>query len=272
MGTVARGLFICIVAMLLCACGTTPLGRSQLTLLPEDQVVAMGAEAFNNIKKQTPTSQDPEVNAYVQCVTEAITQAVEGAEGAPEQWTVEVFRDDAVNAFALPGGRIGVYTGLLRVAETPSQLATVVGHEVAHVTADHGNERISQQFAVSQGLALVEALAGQPSATQQTLMGLLGLGAQVGVLLPYSRVQETEADKLGLDYMAKAGFDPRQSVDLWRNMAEASGQQPPEFLSTHPSHGTRIDNLQGRMDHALELYRKAQRRGKDPQCRRPASL
>ncbi|MFZ0257753.1 MAG: M48 family metallopeptidase [Gammaproteobacteria bacterium] len=264
-----QGLFVCLLATLLYACGTTPLGRSQLTLLPEDQVAEMGAEAFNSIKKQTPASQDPEVNAYVQCVADAITQTVAGVKGAPEQWEVEVFRDDAVNAFALPGGRIGVYTGLLKVAETPSQLATVLGHEVAHVIADHGNERISQQFAVSQGLALVEALAGQPTATQQTLMGLLGVGAQVGVLLPYSRVQETEADKLGLDYMARAGFDPRQSVDLWQNMAKASGEQPPEFLSTHPSHESRINDLQARMAEALQRYQEAQRQGKNPQCKRP---
>lgn len=261
--------FVCVVAMLLYACGTTPLGRSQLTLLPEDQVAAMGAEAFNKLKKQTPASQDPEVKAYVQCVADAVTQVVEDMKGAPEQWEVEVFRDDAVNAFALPGGRIGVYTGLVKVAETPAQLATVLGHEVAHVIADHGNERISQQFAVSQGLALVEALAGPANPTQNTLMGLLGVGAQVGVLLPYSRVQETEADKLGLDYMARAGFDPRQSVDLWQNMAKASGQQPPEFLSTHPSHESRISDLGARMNHALRLYQEAQHSGKNPQCQRP---
>lgn len=266
-----QGLIACTLAILLSACATTPLGRSQLTLLPEDQVSAMGQEAFTNIKKETPTSEDPQVNAYVQCVANAITEAVEGAPGAPEQWEVEVFRDDAVNAFALPGGRIGVYTGLLDVAKTPSQLATVLGHEVAHVIADHGNERISQQFAVSQGLALVQALAGQPTATKNTLMGLLGVGAQVGVLLPYSRVQEAEADKLGLDYMARAGFDPRQSVDLWQNMAQASGDQPPEFLSTHPSHESRIDELQARMDHALKLYQEARGQGNDPRCERPAS-
>lgn len=264
-----QGTVLALVTLLLCACGTTPLGRTQLTLLPDDQLSAMGAEAFAQIERQTPVSEDPAVKAYVECVANAVVQAVKGVSSAPRQWQVEVFRDDAVNAFALPGGRIGVYTGLLEVAKNPDQLATVLGHEVAHVIADHANERISQQFAVSQGLALVEALAGQTTPTQQTLMGLLGVGAEVGVLLPYSRVQETEADKLGLDYMARAGFDPRQSVDLWRNMARAGGRQPPEFLSTHPSHESRIGDLQARMAHAIQLYEKALQGGQNPRCQSP---
>jgi predicted Zn-dependent protease len=178
-----------------------------------------------------------------------------------------VFRDDAANAFALPGRKIGVNTGLLKVAENQHQLATVIGHEVAHVLSQHANERVSQQFAVDQGLGLINAIASPRSVTGQTLMGLLGVGAQYGILLPYSRVQESEADILGLDLMAKAGFDPRESVKLWVNMGKAGGGQPPEFLSTHPSDRTRISGLNAHMAVALDLQNKARQAGKRPDCR-----
>lgn len=254
--------------VLLTGCSQTPLGRRQLTLMPADQLEAMGEKAFQKIDEETPTTQNEAVREYVECIASAITQVVSSKEKAPRNWEVKVFDAEAINAFALPGGNIGVYTGLLDVAVTPDQLAAVMGHEVAHVIAQHGNERVSQQFAVAQGLELINALAGETSATQKTLMGLLGVGAQVGVLLPYSRLQESEADKLGLDYMARAGFDPSASVELWRNMAQASGEQPPQFLSTHPSHGARIDDLQARLDHAMELYRQAKVAGRSPQCHR----
>lgn len=254
--------------MLLITCSQSPLGRRQLTLMPADQLEAMGEKAFQKIDEETPTTQNETVKQYVECITNAITQVVSSKEEAPNNWDVKVFDAEAVNAFALPGGNIGVYTGLLDVAETPDQLATVISHEIAHVIADHGNERVSQQFAVAQGLELINALAGETSATQRTLMGLLGVGAQVGVLLPYSRLQESEADKLGLDYMARAGFDPRASIELWRNMAQAGGEQPPQFLSTHPSHGARIEDLQARLDRAMKLYRQARTAGRYPQCHR----
>jgi predicted Zn-dependent protease len=228
-----------IALLLLAACATSPLGRSQLQLLPADQLNPMGFEAFQKVKQTTPTARDPALNAYVQCVVDAITREVGGPRGGGG-WEVEVFRSEQANAFALPGGKIGVYTGLLDVARTQDQLAAVIGHEVAHVVAQHHNERLSQQFAAQQGLALVNALAGGGGATQQTAMALLGLGAQVGVLLPYSRIQESEADKIGLDLMARAGFDPREAVDLWVNMQRASGSGGIEFLSTHPSSGSRI--------------------------------
>jgi predicted Zn-dependent protease len=257
-----RTLVYGLVLMAVAACATSPLGRSQLALMPPGQLDQMGLEAFQQVKRTTPEVTDPRVSRYVQCVSDAITQQV----GGTGTWQVEVFRDSAVNAFALPGGRIGVYTGLLQVAETPDQLAAVIGHEVAHVVAQHHNERVSQQFATEQGLALASALAGG-GATQQSLMALLGLGAQVGVLLPYSRIQETEADKIGLDLMAQAGFDPRAAVELWRNMERDGGG--PEFLSTHPSGGTRIEELQGRMDHAMDLYQQARSSGRGPRCGRP---
>ena len=250
-----------LVTALAGGCATSPTGRSQLVLMPESQMDQMGLQAFTNIKDETPVERSQTTNSYVQCVGKAITREVGGS------WEIVVFQDDAANAFALPGRKIGVNTGLLKVAENQDQLATVLGHEVAHVLSQHANERVSQQFAVEQGLGLVNAIASPQSATGQTLMGLLGVGAEYGILLPYSRVQESEADILGLDLMAKAGFDPRESVKLWVNMGKAGGGQPPEFLSTHPSDRTRISGLNAHMAVALNLQNKARQAGKRPACR-----
>jgi predicted Zn-dependent protease len=179
---------------------------------------------------------------------------------------VAVFEQNSPNAFALPGGKIGVHTGMLRVATNQDQLAAVIAHEVAHVLARHTNERISQEMAMQQGLGLIQAIANPVSPTGQVMMGLLGVGAQYGVLLPYSRLQESEADMLGLDLMAKAGFDPRESINLWINMEQAGGSEPVEFMSTHPSHATRMQDLRQRIPMALDLSRQARAMGKNPQC------
>jgi predicted Zn-dependent protease len=180
-----------------------------------------------------------------------------------------VFKDPDVNAFALPGGRIGVYTGLLEVTENQQQLAAVIAHEVAHVLANHANERLSQALAVQGGLSVIDSLAKNPtSANHQLVMQALGLGAKYGILLPYSRTQESEADLIGLELMARAGFDPRQSVALWRNMMGVGGNQPPQFLSTHPSHGSRIQELEANMGRVLQLYQAARAQGKSPRCGR----
>ncbi len=242
------------------ACTTSPTGRNQLMLMPDSQMDQMGLQAFTGIKRKTPEATDRGANRYVQCVASAITREVGG------NWEVVVFKDDSANAFALPGGKIGVNTGLLKVATNQHQLATVIGHEVAHVQARHSNERVSQKFAVEQGIGLINAIASPASGTGQTLMGLLGVGAQYGVLLPYSRLQESEADMLGLDLMAKAGFDPRESTQLWANMSRADQGQPPEFLSTHPSHSTRISDLTRRIPAALQLQQQAKQQGKRPDC------
>jgi len=246
---------------LLAGCTTSPTGRSQLVLMPESEINQMGLQAFTTIKKETRVDRSTVTNRYVQCVAQAITREVGG------NWEVVVFNDSDANAFALPGGKIGVYTGMLKVAENQDQLATVIGHEVAHVLAHHSNERVSQKFAVEQGLGLINAIANPQSGTGQTLMGLLGVGAQYGVLMPYSRIQESEADTMGLDLMAKAGFNPRESTRLWINMSRAGGGQPPEFLSTHPSHSTRISDLNRHMQVALQLQSRAQQQGKHPACK-----
>jgi predicted Zn-dependent protease len=259
---IIRSILAVFTVVVVTSCASSPTGRPQLQLFPEDQMAEMGVAAYQEIKQKTPSSQDRSVNQYVRCVADAITHVV-----APEtNWEVTVFEDKSANAFALPGGKIGVNTGLLDVAVNQDQLATVIGHEVAHVEAHHGNARMSAAQVSQTGLALAQVLAGAASPGQAQLMGLLGLGVQYGVLMPYGRSQESEADILGLNYMARAGFDPRESVKLWQNMAEQSSQQPPEFLSTHPSHGTRIEELEAKLPEAEELYQQAKSQGTRPDC------
>jgi len=252
-----------VILGLLISCATTPLGRRQLSLIPIEQVNEMGTQAFANLKQEKPIETDPQINEYVTCIALSILPV---SNSKITDWEVLVFKDDSANAFALPGGKIGVHTGLLKVAGNQDQLAAVIGHEVAHVIANHSSERVSQEFAVQQGMALVQVAANSvQSEMGQSLMGLLGVGAQFGILLPYSRIHETEADLLGLELMAKAGFDPRESVTLWQNMG--GGKQPPEFLSTHPSRETRITDLNNALDRALRLVKTAHAKGKNPSCR-----
>ena len=252
---------VCL-ALAITACATSPLGRHQLSLFPSSQMQEMGVAAYQEMKNQIPVSGSSRQQRYVRCVADSITAQV----GGSQAWEVTLFEDDSANAFALPGGKIGVHTGLLEVARNQHQLAAVIGHEVAHVLANHSNERVSQQALFQTGLQAVQVLAGATTPAKQQLLGLLGVGAQVGVLMPFGRTQETEADLLGLDLMAKAGFDPRESVDLWQNMASQSQGAPPEFLSTHPAHGTRIQNLQGRMNQVVPLYEQARSAGRRPNC------
>jgi predicted Zn-dependent protease len=223
----------------------------------------MGAQSFAEVKRTERVETQAQVNNYVRCVAQAILK--ESGNSGP--WEIVVFKDPAVNAFALPGGRIGVYTGLLELTENQQQLATVIAHEVGHVMANHANERLSQALAVQGGLSVVDSLAKNPSsANHQLVMQALGLGAKYGILLPYSRTQESEADLIGLELMARAGFDPRQSVALWHNMMRVGGNQPPPFLSTHPSQGSRIQELEANMGRALQLYQAARAQGKSPRC------
>lgn len=258
-----RSILLFTLAALLVACATSPLGRKQLSFFPDEQLNEMGVVAYAQAKRETPTSTNAVTNRYVNCVATAVTAEVANGPGA---WEVTVFEKDDVNAFALPGGKIGVYTGLLKVANNQDQLAAVIGHEVAHVLAKHGNERISTAYATQSGLQLVEAIAGGAGKDHQNLMALLGLGAQVGVILPFSRTQESEADMLGLDLMAKAGFDPRAAVALWKNMAAAGGNGGPAFLSTHPASGARIKDLENRLPKAMQIYEQARAQGKRPKC------
>ncbi|MBF5055503.1 hypothetical protein Y5W_00797 [Alcanivorax sp. 521-1] len=251
-----------LTVLLLAACATSPLGRQQFLLLPAAEMDQMGVQAYSEMKQEQPTVSGTKEARYVQCVANAITAVVD----SDQQWEVTVFKDDSANAFALPGGKIGVHTGLLKVAKNQDQLAAVIGHEVGHVIAQHSNERMSIQYATQTGTQLVAALAGGDSAEKQTLMGLLGVGAQYGVQLPFSRKHEAEADVVGLQLMAEAGFNPEQSVDLWRNMAAAGGSAPPELLSTHPSNETRIQGLQARLPEVRPIYQQARAAGRTPNC------
>lgn len=255
---------------LLAACATSPTGRSQLEFFPSEQVAQMGETAYAKIKQKTPASQDPAINRYVQCIADSVTAAAPPPPSGAK-WEVTVFKaDQTVNAFALPGGNIGVYTGLLKVTESPAQLAAVIGHEIGHVIAEHSNARLSTRYATQAGLQLIQVLAGTTgNVITQEIMSLLGLGTQVGIILPFSRAQESEADILGLRYMAEAGFDPRQSIQLWQNMAQAGGPAPPELLSTHPSDQSRIHNLKQHLPEAMDYYQQALAANRRPECHLP---
>ncbi len=223
----------------------------------------MGKQAFQDMKKEETVDKEGRTNDYVSCVAHAVL-AANGAK--PAEWEIVVFDSKEANAFALPGRKIGVYTGMLKVAQTPDQLAAVLGHEVAHVTQKHGNERVSQQLVAEGGMQVASVALGGKGETHDVAMAALGVGAQYGVLMPFSRTQESEADVVGLDYMARAGFDPRAAVELWTNMAAAGGGTPPEFLSTHPSHDSRIHDLEKHMPEALKTYESARADGHTPNC------
>ncbi|HGG60854.1 MAG TPA: M48 family peptidase [Gammaproteobacteria bacterium] len=254
-----------LLALLLAACATSPLGRKQLILLPDSQMDQLGAASYLDMKKTRPVEPDPHENRYVRCVVDALSHELKGKWGKIP-WEVTVFKDDTANAFALPGGKIGVHTGLFKVAKNRHQLAAVLGHEIGHVIARHGNERVSTNLAAQTGVQLAAILAGGSAQKKKQLMSLLGVGAQVGVILPFSRRHESEADLIGLDLMARAGFDPREAVKLWENMQKLGGSKPPEFLSTHPANERRIFDLQRAMDGALAQYGRAQAEGKRPRC------
>lgn len=256
-----KTLFTLLAAGLMTACATSPTGRSQFIYMSDNQVDQMGLQAFSSMKQKTPISHNAHFSQFAQCVASAITRQTGG------QWEVVVFEDDTLNAFALPGNKIGVHSGLINLVDNQDQLAAVIGHEVGHVLARHSNERMSQETALSTGIGLVQAIAQPQSALGQTAMGLLGVGAQYGVILPFSRVHESEADTIGLDLMARAGFDPHQSIKLWQKMQKASqGNQPAEFLSTHPSDSSRIENLSQHMGNAVQEQQQALSSGKKPNC------
>lgn len=232
----------------LAACETAPVtGRSQLILLGDQQVQTLGLQAYNQMKQEKPLSRDRALISRVQKVGSNVARISPKPDW---DWEFNVFDDDSPNAFALPGGKVGVNSGLFKVAKNDDQLAAVIGHEVAHAIARHGAERMSQgQLAQAGGAAVAVATGSQAYA------GAYGALAQVGFMLPNNRTQESEADHIGLLYMAEAGYDPRAAVDLWRNMEAAGAGGQMEFLSTHPSPGNRIKRLQELMPEALAVYR-----------------
>jgi len=241
------------------ACYKAPItGRSQLILLPQEQIAEMGVTAFRQVLQEENLSNNQEYNEAVRTVGTRITRV----SNTPNyNWEYKVIKgDDTANAFALPGGKIGVYTGILPIAKTNAGLATILGHEVAHVAANHGAERISAGILAQLGAAgLSIALRNQDPGVLNGIMQAFGLGVTVGALLPFSRTQESEADKIGLIYMAKAGYDPRESLAFWSRMQESSDDKPspPEFLSTHPSYGTRIETLRRWVPEAMYYYQRS---------------
>ena len=254
---------ILIISCLLVACATGPGGRTQIAFLPDTQLSQMGEQAFEELKTKTRVSNNARANDFVKCVANSIIQQVGG------HWEVLVFDDESLNAFALPGNKIGVHMGLVNLVDNQSQLATVIGHEIGHVLARHSNERLSQETLINQGMSVAGAVVPS-SAISQLGLKALGLGAQYGLLLPYSRTHESEADIIGMDLMTSAGFDPKDSINLWRKMALASRgngvQQTPEFMSTHPAHATRIEHMSQHLPKAIQKYNEAVNAGIRPNC------
>lgn len=240
--------------LLVSACSTSSTGRNQIMLYSNNELGKMGAQSFEQMKEKEKVSQDKVINNYVQCVADAITPHVPKS-AHQGTWEVVVFESDQINAFALPGGKIGVYTGILKVATSSDQLAAIMGHEVAHVIEGHSNERLSSSQVSNIGLAAAGAvLAASDTENKGLIMAGLGVGVQYGILMPYGRAHESEADIVGQKLMAEAGFDPQAAVELWNNMAKASKGAPPEFLSTHPSNQTRIAQLTKNLSKANQYY------------------
>ena len=247
---------IALVLLGAVACETVPItGRSQIMLVPEGDEVKMGLASYQEILGKSKVSADTRLSEQVTRVGRRIAAATERTD---YQWEFKVIEDSQVNAFCLPGGKVAVYTGILPITRDDAGLAAVLGHEVSHAIARHGGERLSQEMAVH-GLTLATTqtlLAGRDPGTVQLVSGVLGAGASVGLLLPWGRAQESEADHLGLIYMAKAGYHPSAARDLWVRMGEASkGNRPMAFLSTHPLPETRVTQIEGWMPEALKYYK-----------------
>jgi metalloendopeptidase OMA1, mitochondrial len=234
-------------------------GRSARYALNPEQEEALGLQSYQRVLSEVQTvSSGPEYE-LVKRVAQRLSAAT-GDAANKFDWKVSVVRSSQVNAFCLPGGKIVVYTGILPVAKSEAGLATVMGHEMAHATLRHGSERLLQQKATQTIMTGVQGSVGDRSYEQQrAVMGALGAGAQYGVLLPFSRDHESEADAVGLRYMARAGYDPREAIEFWKRMSRVSsgGEKQPEFMSTHPSDATRIENLERLMPEALQQYQKA---------------
>jgi predicted Zn-dependent protease len=239
--------------LVLCGCATTPItGRHQLMLVSAAQETALGAQAYRQVLQEEPITHDPRLTEPVL----RVAKRLEAVTDHPEfHWEVNVIKDDkTANAFALPGGKIAVYTGIFPIAQTEAGLAIIIGHELGHVIARHGAERMSQGLlAQLGGTALAVAVQSRPEANM--IMAAYGLGAQVGVLLPYSRLQESEADRIGLVLAAKAGYDPHVAIGVWERMAKLPGRRPPAFLSTHPAPESRLEDITQFLPQAMADFR-----------------
>jgi len=258
-------LIVCAAGLLCYACATVPLtGRSQLSLVSNSEIVSMSATEYQQVVRQGPLSTDREQTELVRRVGTRTAQAVQkymSQIGASSQldgfkWEFNVIDDPkTVNAWCMPGGKVAFYTGILPICRDETGVAVVMGHEVAHAVANHGRERMSQQMVQQYGMTALGTLMGSnPGLGKQLFSQAVGIGSQLG-MLSFSRTHESEADKIGLIFMAMAGYDPRQAVSFWQRMAAQGGQKQPEWLSTHPSDETRIRALQAQLPQALKYYK-----------------
>lgn len=249
------------------ACSTVPItGRKQLNIIPAPQILSMSFQQYDQFLKEhkviTGTPEARMVERVGRKIQKAVEQyfALKGMSNrlSGYEWEFHLVEDKQVNAWCMPGGKVVVYTGILPITKNEVGLAVVLGHEIAHAVAEHGNERMSQGLMVQLGgMALSKALESKPELTRNLFLTAFGVGAQVGVLLPFSRLQESEADHLGLIFMAMAGYNPQEAIKFWERMASMSkGSKPPEFLSTHPSDETRIKNLKKLLPEAMKYYKK----------------
>jgi predicted Zn-dependent protease len=254
------------VMLVLASCAKVPItGRSELNLIPSSEMLSMSEAQYSDFLEQNKLSDDQAATEQVNRVGTRIKDAVvsymdsqgQGDQIKDYKWEMHLVESKEVNAWCMPGGKIVVYTGILPMTQTDAGLAVVPGHEIGHAIAQHGNERMSQGLIAQMGgAALGEALKSHPAQTQQLWMQAFGVGAEYGAILPFSRLQESEADRIGLVLMAKAGYDPNEAVSLWQRMQASGGDQPPELMSTHPSDERRIEDLKKEIPEAMKYYKK----------------
>ncbi len=265
---IRNDVLVLLVVVLVMACATVPVTeRRQLRLIPRSELFAMSFTQYDQFLAEHPVITGTPEAQMVERVGQRVAAAVHeymreiGREQdlAGYEWEFRLVDQDMVNAWCMPGGKVVFYTGILPVTATEAGLAVVMGHEIAHAIAEHGNERMSQALLTQfGGAALMAALRDRPEETQNLWMAAFGAGTQVGVLLPFSRLHESEADRLGLIFMAMAGYDPTEAVRFWQRMADArTGPAPPELVSTHPADERRIRDLESHLPTALEYYRRA---------------
>jgi predicted Zn-dependent protease len=232
-------------------------GRKSHVAMSTREEASLGVQSYQQVLAQSESINSGPDLEMVKRVASRLATAT-GKAGADFDWQVSLIRSSQANAFCLPGGKIVVYTGILPITQNEPALATVLGHEMAHATSRHGSQRVLEQNLAQTALTGVAmSLSDMDYDKQRAVMGALGAGTQFGVLMPFSRKHESEADEIGLLYMARAGYDPRESIRFWQRMENAGGAQPPEFLSSHPSHGTRIQQLEAEMPKALEEYSRS---------------
>ncbi|MDH5379267.1 MAG: M48 family metallopeptidase [Cyclobacteriaceae bacterium] len=253
-----------LLSIMLSNCATVPVtGRRQLSLVSNSEIIPMAATQYDSIVKTGPLSKNTTQTAMVRKVGKDIQAAVieyMAQNGASEQlegfnWEFNLIDQDIANAWCMPGGKVAFYTGIMPICVDEQGIAVVMGHEVAHAIANHGRERMSNGLLAQFGLSTVSAAMGEnANLTKQIFLQSMGMGTQLG-MLKFSRQHESEADKIGLIFMAMAGYDPNEAVEFWQRMSALGGQAPPEFLSTHPSHDTRIDDIKAAIPEAMKFYK-----------------